>query len=261
MGTDIIAAMMGWALFLCCSMVHCYAYKVSVLSAQWTISSGVSWSVQEWGIWVLLTPVVFYVLRRVTSGTDSVKPVVFVGAGLLAATLCYRASLHRMGSDGTFATAAMIFFPQYLVATCVVVGGWFFVLRQRSTETSTESPVPQQQILPATILVQKGKDSCLIRLSDIDSVSAAGNYIDIYCGESHYVLRSTLKDFAQRLPCHEFVRVHRSHIVQVTSIERIQKTTSGGAGVLFVGGRKISVSKSYLSQLKAEQQAAFQSAA
>ena len=101
-----------------------------------------------------------------------------------------------------------------------------------------------------SLMVQRGKDECLVEISAIDAVSAAGNYVDIYSGENQYILRSTLKSIEARLPRDKFVRTHRSHIVQISAIDRIRVQESGNGEVLLNTGKVLSLSKSYRKLLR-----------
>ena len=250
---DTTAAAAGWGIYLGYSMLYCAALKVLVEAQAWNVLHGVSWSLEEWGVWVLLTPWVFVALRLVDARAQTVWPVFIVAAAVLCLTLGYRAGWHYVRTDSTLPQALVLFLPKYLVATVMVVGGWFFVLRPKQHEkqtTAEDSESNAQQTLPPTILAYKGKDACLVHLSTIDSVSAAGNYLDIHCGQDQYLVRSTLKDFEQRLPADNFVRVHRSHIVQVAAIERIRREVTGTGDVILRSGRTLNVSKAYFQRLK-----------
>ncbi len=57
---------------------------------------------------------------------------------------------------------------------------------------------------PATLLVSKGADQCLIQIGRIECVSAAGNYVEIVERGQRYLMRATLKQVEDLLPAHGF---------------------------------------------------------
>ncbi|MFO8235433.1 MAG: LytTR family DNA-binding domain-containing protein [Bacteroidales bacterium] len=68
------------------------------------------------------------------------------------------------------------------------------------------------------------KDSALIRLKykDILWVEAMENYVVIQTFEEKYTIHFTMKSILQQLPADLFKRVHRSYIVNIKNIDRIE---------------------------------------
>src|SRR5690606_11981664 len=81
-------------------------------------------------------------------------------------------------------------------------------------------------------------------------VSAAGNYVDIRCGDAVYLLRSSLRQMEDALPRGRFVRVHRSHLVNTGSLLHMTRTAAGNGSVVVRGGHVVPMSKKYRSLLK-----------
>ena len=98
-------------------------------------------------------------------------------------------------------------------------------------------------------MVSKGADQCVIRVDDIQYLSAAGNYIDIVAKDQQYLMRTTMSQLEKMLPMDNFIRVHRSHIVRIASIDRLKVLRSGNGLVHLRGGAKVPMSKSYRARL------------
>jgi len=114
-------------------------------------------------------------------------------------------------------------------------------------------PQPQPQppkTYPQTLLVSKGADECLIQVERIEYVNAAGNYVEITAQGQRYLMRATMKQVEDLLPPTDFIRIHRSHIVQRDQIERIKSEPSGHGTVHLRSGRALSMSKKYKSELQ-----------
>jgi DNA-binding LytR/AlgR family response regulator len=79
-----------------------------------------------------------------------------------------------------------------------------------------------------------------INFSDILYIEGLSDYIKIYLPDQKPVVaRMTMKSILEKLPAHEFMRVHRSFIIPVSRIERIQNKT------ILVAGVEISIGISY----------------
>ncbi|ASP38332.1 DNA-binding response regulator [Bacterioplanes sanyensis] len=81
-------------------------------------------------------------------------------------------------------------------------------------------------------------------MQDIDWIEAAGDYMCLHCGASQHIVRSTMKELQQQLS-DDFVRVHRSRLVNVCRVRRLQKITGGDALLTLADGTELRVSRRY----------------
>lgn len=72
------------------------------------------------------------------------------------------------------------------------------------------------------VAVKTGTKIHIILIPDIIYIQADGDYVQIYSTSGRYMKEQTLKYFEEHLPNNLFVRVHRSSIVNVQSILRIE---------------------------------------
>ncbi len=83
-------------------------------------------------------------------------------------------------------------------------------------------------ILPSNnqedIYVKSDSKIVKINLNNILFVEALSDYVIINTPEKRYIVHSTMKGIAQKLPDHIFSRVHRSYIVNINKIESIEDT-------------------------------------
>lgn len=73
------------------------------------------------------------------------------------------------------------------------------------------------------IFVKDGYDQWKINYDDILFLEAAGNYVTFMLKEKKVVTRSTFQEALHLLPADKFVRVHRSYIVAVAKIDKIER--------------------------------------
>lgn len=83
----------------------------------------------------------------------------------------------------------------------------------------------------------------LIRLQGFDY------YIKVYFLEEVYLVRESLKNIQKRLP-DQFVRIHKSHIVNLNHLRSLEPLSRGNYEVTLSTGDKVLMSKSYRDQLK-----------
>ena len=83
----------------------------------------------------------------------------------------------------------------------------------------------------------------LVRTQDIDWIEAEGNYALVHAGKRDHALRETLSSLQRKLNPLDFMRIHRSAIVNVHRIQEIQPWFHGYHLVLLEGGQKLRMSR------------------
>ncbi|MBP1644779.1 MAG: response regulator receiver protein [Bacteroidetes bacterium] len=72
------------------------------------------------------------------------------------------------------------------------------------------------------ISVKTGQKLDVLILKDIMFLQSNGDYVSIYSKENVYLKEQTMKYFEKNLPPKQFIRIHRSYIVNVDFISSIQ---------------------------------------
>jgi hypothetical protein len=104
---------------------------------------------------------------------------------------------------------------------------------------------PQPEPRPTRFLVRKLRREFLVAASDIAWVQAQGNYVGLHVNGHDYLLRATLTEFLQQLDPERFVRVHRSHVVNLDHIAEIEPLDSGDARLHLRDGATVPCSRRY----------------
>lgn len=85
-----------------------------------------------------------------------------------------------------------------------------------------------------------------IPLNDVDYIEGLEDYIRIHFRNAKPVMTlMTLKSMIEKLPADKFMRVHRSYIVGIASIQSIQNKK-----ILTTSGKEIPISDSYLAAVQ-----------
>ena len=66
--------------------------------------------------------------------------------------------------------------------------------------------------------------SAFLKISSITHISPVGNYSRIDCLEGrHCLVLKTMKQWQEELPANHFIRIHRSSIINISHVDRIEK--------------------------------------
>jgi two-component system LytT family response regulator len=105
--------------------------------------------------------------------------------------------------------------------------------------------------LPLDRLVGKSVGSTrFVQVADIDWIEAAGVYANLHVGGKELLYRAALNELAERLDPVRFVSVHRSAIVNIESILRLEPISHGEFEVILKDGSRSRISRTYRSQLE-----------
>lgn len=97
--------------------------------------------------------------------------------------------------------------------------------------------------LPSRIVVRTNGKALLIPVQRIDWVQAERDYVRVHVGKDSYLLRGTISSFESRLDPANFVRVHRSAIVNLDSIAELQTLGGGDFSAVLRTGTEIPLSR------------------
>jgi hypothetical protein len=103
---------------------------------------------------------------------------------------------------------------------------------------------------PERFLVRKLGTEFLVAAREIEWLEAAENYVNLHVRGRVYPLRSTMTAIQDRLDPQRFVRVHRSHMVNLDFLEQIEPLDTGDARLHLKDGSKVPCSRRYRAALR-----------
>jgi len=104
----------------------------------------------------------------------------------------------------------------------------------------------------ASLITRTSDKIEFIEKSDIDWIEADGDYVCIHFGEQTHLIRATLKSVLAQLTAFNFIRIHRSTIVNLDKIASIHPAQKGEASVVMRSGQSLKVSRSHGPKLRAK---------
>lgn len=111
-------------------------------------------------------------------------------------------------------------------------------------------PVPAApQVADVVHGVAANENSLPIAPAEILYARAAGNYVELHAGERTIIWRQTMQNAERLLRPAGFVRVHRSYLVPLRSIDGVARGRNGPVFVSLRNGRQLPVSNRYAANL------------
>jgi two-component system LytT family response regulator len=96
---------------------------------------------------------------------------------------------------------------------------------------------------PRRIGVRNGAKITLVDVDAIDWVEASGDYARIHAGRHAHLVSQRMHALERLLEAREFVRVHRSLIVNVKRIRELHRESDGGGTLVLVDGVRLRVAR------------------
>lgn len=230
------------------------------------------WGLKDWYLWGALAPFVVWLVRRVPPSRERWPQALvlhLLAASFLAVlhptlAISLSALVEGLGNisflesvQGLVLKRYTLSFTTYVSITAVAIAADSFrrsrnreeraarlaaALQEASTRAATE---PARRLL-----VRRDDQERFVLVDRIDRIEAEGNYVRIHAGEETYFERRTLKSLETQLGPTRFLRVHRSHIVNVDRIDRIEAGFKGAYEVVLRDGTRLGLSRTYRKRLE-----------
>lgn len=120
---------------------------------------------------------------------------------------------------------------------------------ERATLPDAVPPISADEYLDR-ISVRDSARIHLIPVEELLYIEACGDYVTLFTSGGQYVKEQTMKYFETHLPPGEFIRIHRSTLVNVTQLSRIELYGKENYRITLKNGTKLKVSLSGYRLLK-----------
>ena len=115
---------------------------------------------------------------------------------------------------------------------------------------SEASEAPAVRVPASRLAIKDGSRVVFLRTDEIDWIEAADYYVQIHAGGKSYLHRETMMSLERRLDGEQFVRIHRSAIVNRRRIRELSSSRRE-AVVVLEGGATLKVARSQRDKLAA----------
>ncbi|NMH88640.1 LytR/AlgR family response regulator transcription factor [Flavivirga algicola] len=114
---------------------------------------------------------------------------------------------------------------------------------QKHLENNTPKTTIPGAKLSEIIFIKDKSQFISVKINKILWVEAMDNYTQIITKDKKILANMFLKEFYEKVPQDKFLRIHRSYMVALDKIDKIENR------FIFINGHKIPISKAYRSQL------------
>jgi DNA-binding LytR/AlgR family response regulator len=142
----------------------------------------------------------------------------------------------------------------YTIATLIYSQLLADIEEDKETQEQPDITVQEEQETEEkpleNIAVKNGRSINVVPVSEIRYLKSEGDYVMIHTISGRFLKEQTMKYFEKNLPAAQFVRVHRSYIVNMLAITRIERYGKGEQSIVLQGGAVIRISDSGYRALK-----------
>jgi len=100
------------------------------------------------------------------------------------------------------------------------------------------------------IIVKTGNTIKIIEIHKLIRIEAQDDYVMLYTEDGKYLKQKTMKYFEEHLDPQFFIRIHRSHIVKLSSIKQLEPYTKGTYQIILQNRTELPISKTGYQKLK-----------
>lgn len=119
----------------------------------------------------------------------------------------------------------------------------------------------QQKPLPATVnylppeeqfrvVIKDGSEIKIIATADIHYIEAYDDYVKIHTSSGTHLKKKTMAHFEQSLSPQQFIRIHRSYILNIQELTRIESFEKNSYIAILKSGARLSISRNAYADLK-----------
>jgi two-component system LytT family response regulator len=100
------------------------------------------------------------------------------------------------------------------------------------------------------VVVRTAGRVVLLKAVDIDWLEGSGNYVTLHVGRATYLLRESLNALERKLDPDQFVRSHRSAIVNVDRIRELGPWSGGEQALVLQDGTRLTIGRVFRARLE-----------
>ncbi len=225
------------------------------------------WEFSSQYMWILLIPLLLLFDRRFSlSGGHFLKGVLGHGIFSIIYSVCHVVGMVAIrkiiyansGGHYDFGDWQSEFFYEYrkdglsyLWLVGVIYSYRFIISRLRGeAKVISEGEDTPETKYPERLLVKKIGKEFIIKVADIAWIEAAGNYMNLHVNNRVYPIRETMSSIEKKLDANQFVRIHRSFMVNIDNIKEITPLDSGDYNVQLNCGNSLKLSRRYREKIK-----------
>lgn len=99
------------------------------------------------------------------------------------------------------------------------------------------------------LVIKSSGKILFLSLDEVIWIEAYDYYVKVHIKGKYYLLRESMKNMESRLPGEQFVRIHKSSIININYLKELEPSFNGEYAVHLTTGEKLKLSRSYREKL------------
>lgn len=129
-----------------------------------------------------------------------------------------------------------------------------YQLRAQSGTSDTDLPVIESTELDAvcitSLAITDNNRHFNIAIAEVIYFTASTPYVSVFHGQKKYLVTETLKALSEKLPAGDFVRIHKSGIVNINHVTQFTSRLNGDYDITMNEGTILRLSRNYARNFK-----------
>ncbi len=141
----------------------------------------------------------------------------------------------------------------YAMLSAAVVAIRYILERKPTSAPALPPTLPTAAAAPPERFAvrKRGGSEVVVEVADIDWIEAAGNYAVLHVDGDTFEIRSSLSKLEAELDPKRFVRVHKSHMVNIARVTEVTPWISGDWRIRLQDGAEVNLSRRYRQRFEA----------
>lgn len=114
----------------------------------------------------------------------------------------------------------------------------------KKTNTEFSKDESLNLVIRDSIFIRKDYMLIKIKFGDLIWIKSELNYLELHCRDARHLVRSTLKEFIDKLPAATFIQVHKSYCININFITAIDRNN------VWLGDVQIPVGRAWFDSIK-----------
>lgn len=208
--------------------------------------------------WILFLPLLLLILKTIKKTEKLTLKLLYVSLIIVFHLLTYPALvwiISKICYNHTFDYWQTFNFglTTYSIKTVIIYGFSFItftLLNKRLQSLPKENK--KQSFINSILISDNNNKKLLLQVNNILYFSANSPYINVYDSSKKYLYTETLKSLETQLDNNQFVRIHKSHIVNIYHVSSIQSRQNGDYDITLSNSTILRVSRNYAKDFKSK---------
>ncbi|UPT69846.1 MAG: LytTR family transcriptional regulator [Flavobacterium sp. JAD_PAG50586_2] len=212
--------------------------------------------------WILFLPLLLVFSKLIKSKEETGSRLILTGIIIVIHLLVYPAFVWILSKTlyyHTFSYLQTFNFglSAYFIKSVIIYSFFLLVFTASKNKPKEQSTVLEEKIekpsfITSIVISERNNKKAILEVNNIYYFSANPPYINIHLYSKKHLHSETLKCLEKKLDNDQFVRIHKSHIINISKIFSFQSRKNGDYDVTLSDNSVLRLSRSYVKVFKAK---------